>query len=80
MRLLQTDTPVSKVCYSVGFESISTFSGLFKRVVGLTPSLYITQQRLMKAQILHAPLNFVPSCFADKNGWTKKSNFEEIAV
>ena len=43
MLLLQTNTPVSEVCYSLGFESLSSFSGLFKRVVGLTPSLYITQ-------------------------------------
>lgn len=80
MRLLQTNTPVSEVCYSVGYESLSSFSGLFKRIVGLTPSLYLTQQQLMKAQILQAPLKFIPGCFADKNGWTKKSNFEEILL
>ena len=79
MRLLQSETPVSEACYSVGFESLSSFSGLFKRIVGLTPSLYLSQQQLKKAQILQAPLKFVPGCFAEKNGWTKKSNFEEMA-
>lgn len=78
MQLLRTDVPVSEVCYFVGFESLSSFSGLFKRIVGLTPSSYLTQQQQIKAQILKTPLKFVPSCFADKNGWTKKSNFEEV--
>jgi AraC-like DNA-binding protein len=80
MRSLQADTPVSEVCYSVGFESLTSFTVLFKRVVGLTPSLYRTQEQLKAAQILQAPLRFVPSCFAHKNGWTKKSNFEETVL
>lgn len=78
MQLLRTDISVSEVCYSVGFESISSFSGLFKRIVGLTPSAYLANQQKIKAQILKTPLSFVPGCFADKNGWTKKSNFEEV--
>ena len=78
MQLLRTDIPVSVVCFSVGFESLSSFSGLFKRVVGFTPSAYLIQQQQIKAQILKTPLKFVPGCFADKNGWTKKSNIEEV--
>jgi len=78
MQLLRTDIPVTDVCFSVGFESLSSFSGLFKRIVGLTPSAYLTQQQQIKKQILQTPLKFVPSCFADKNGWTQKSNFEEV--
>lgn len=80
MRLLQEGTAISEVCYSVGFESLSSFSGLFKRIAGITPSLYVTQQQLIKAQISEAPLKFIPGCFADKNGWTKKSNFEEMVL
>ena len=78
MQLLRADTSVSEVCYAVGFESVGSFSGLFKRIVGLTPSAYLEQQQQIKAQILKAPLEFVPGCFAEKNGWTKKSNFEEV--
>jgi AraC-like DNA-binding protein len=75
MQLLRTDIPVSDVCYSVGFESLSSFSGLFKLIVGLTPSAYQTQQLQIKAQILKTPLKFIPGCFADKNGWTEKEQF-----
>jgi len=72
MELLKTDIPVSEVCYAIGFESLSSFSGLFKRTVGLAPSVYLTQQRHIKAQVLLTPLRFVPGCFASQHGWTKK--------
>ena len=77
IQLLRADTPVSEVCYAVGFESLSSFSGLFKRMVGMSPIAYQAQQQAIKAQILKTPLDFIPGCFAEKNGWAKKSNFEE---
>lgn len=77
MELLRQDKPVSEVCALVGFESISSFSGLFKRCVGISPSTYLLQQQRTKAHILRSPLHFVPSCFAEHNGWKEKSNFEE---
>jgi len=67
-QLFQADILVSEVCYAVGFESLSSFSGLFKRIVGLTPSAYLLRQQQIKAQILKAPLNFIPGCFAEKKG------------
>ena|SRR5258705_2974181 len=75
MELLRTDVPVSDVCYAVGFESLSSFSGLFKLIVGLTPSAYQAQQLQIKTQILKTPLKFIPGCFAEKKGWTKKEQF-----
>jgi AraC-like DNA-binding protein len=72
MELLNAGIPVSEVCYTVGFESLSSFSGLFKRVVGIAPSIYLVQQQNIKAQIKKAPLTFIPGCFAEKNGWIKK--------
>jgi AraC-like DNA-binding protein len=72
MELLKTGIPVSDVCYAVGFESVGSFSGLFKRMVGLTPSTYAIQQQLTKAQMAESPLTFIPGCFAEKNGWLKK--------
>ena len=72
MELLKAGVPISDVCYAVGFESLSSFSGLFKRIVGITPSTYLVRQQIKKAQILKSPLTFVPGCFAEKNGWLKK--------
>lgn len=40
-RLLKTtDLPVSAICYDLGFESPSSFSGLFRRRTGVSPEQY----------------------------------------
>jgi AraC-like DNA-binding protein len=72
MELLKAGIPISDVCYAVGFESLSSFSGLFKRVVGITPSTYLIRQQTIKAQMVKSPLTFIPGCFAEKKGWLKK--------
>jgi AraC-type DNA-binding domain-containing proteins len=76
--LLSTDISISEVCYSVGFESMSSFSGLFKKTVGISPSKFQQQQQQRKAAIAERPLNFIPNCFAENKGWTKNSNFQEV--
>lgn len=78
-QLLREGMPVTEACFAVGFESLSSFTGLFKRTIGQTPSAYLLQQQQLRAQLKKAPLGFIPGCFAEKNGWTKKSNFEEVA-
>jgi AraC-like DNA-binding protein len=73
--LLLTDMPVIDVCFTVGFSSVSSFTGLFKRITKLTPSLYQQLQKERKTEINSMPLKFIPNCFAEQKGWTKKSNF-----
>ena len=75
MQLLRTDKPVTETCYVVGFESLSSFSGLFKHLVGITPSSYLQQQKELKALMLHAPLKFVPGCHAQKKRLDEKKQF-----
>jgi AraC-like DNA-binding protein len=70
IQLLRANESVTEVCFSVGFDSLSSFSGLFKRIVGESPSSYLTLQRLMKEQISKTPIAFVPGCFAFQHGWT----------
>ncbi len=77
--LLATELSVSQVCYMVGFESVSTFTGLFKRIAGKTPAAYQLQQHQKIAEMAKMPLKFIPNCFAEKNGWAKYSNIEEAA-
>jgi AraC-like DNA-binding protein len=64
MVLLKELLPVSQVCYSVGFESFGSFSALFKRMVGLPPSVFLEKQRQRKNKMDKMPLQFVPACFA----------------
>ncbi|MBI3138948.1 MAG: helix-turn-helix transcriptional regulator [Sphingobacteriales bacterium] len=80
MGLLKAGIPVSSACLAVGFESLSSFSGLFKRVNGVTPSAYLARQQEIKAQMTRFPLDFVPGCFASKNGWLQNRNFREPGI
>jgi AraC-like DNA-binding protein len=77
MERLKTGLPVSDVCYAVGFESLSSFCGLFKRIAGVTPSAYLAQQQELKVRIMKSPLQFVPGCFAEKHGWNKIARLEK---
>lgn len=77
--LLATDLSVSQVCYMIGFESVSTFSALFKRIAGETPAAYQLHQHQKITNMAKMPLKFIPNCFAEKNGWTKYRNIEEAA-
>ena len=38
--LRETDRPVTEICFDVGFNSLGTFSRLFREVVGESPSGY----------------------------------------
>ena len=76
--LLQTNTSVTDTCFAVGFESLSSFAGLFKRTTGTTPSLYQQQQKERQHAISKNPLQFIPNCFAENNGWTENRNFKEV--
>ena len=68
-QLLITNISVAEVCYAVGFESVSSFTGLFKRMVGQTPAAYQAMQQKRIMDITIAPLKFIPNCFAEKKGW-----------
>lgn len=80
-RLLFTENDsVSDVCYQVGFESVSTFSGLFSKMIGKTPTNFILESKEKKSQIKENPLSFVPGCYAYMHGWSENSNLEEEEV
>ena len=64
MQLFQQNKAVAEVCFLVGFESISSFSGLFKRLVGVSPAAFLIREQYKKQAIKEKPLNYVPGCFA----------------
>lgn len=75
--LLQSGHTVSETCMAVGFQSLSSFTGLFTRLAGVSPSLYRKRYLLRRSLIHEAPLQFIPNCFAEQNGWNQHSNFKE---
>ncbi len=62
--LLERDVSVTDACFAVGFDSLGSFTTLFKRRAGVTPSEYQRQQLERKAAIRKEPARFIPGCFA----------------
>ena len=61
--LLEQEVSVTEACLAVGFESPGSFTSLFKRRAGVTPSEYQRRQLERKAEIIEEPLRFIPGCF-----------------
>jgi len=69
---------VAYACFKVGFDSIGSFTGLFKRRTGVTPRQFQLERESFKKSVATQPLNHIPSCFAEKTGWNKNRNFREV--
>ena len=77
-KMLKAGHRVSHVCYTLGFESITSFTALFKKSSALTPAVFQQKQFLLEKDQHQKPLHYIPACFAFKYGWLQKSNFEEV--
>jgi AraC-like DNA-binding protein len=75
---LAKEMAIGDVCFSVGFDSESSFTHLFKRLTKLTPIAYKQQQRIRNIEIRTTPLKFIPFCFAHQYGWTENRNFRQV--
>jgi AraC-like DNA-binding protein len=63
--LLSENKQVSEVCSEVGFESLGSFSGLFKKEIGFAPTYYRNMAWLKKQQAKEQPKRFIPHCFIE---------------
>ena len=72
--MLQQSAGVTETCYAVGFDSIGSFSLLFKKIIGQSPQVYRQSELKRTEAIKEKPLNFIPNCFAEKKGWVQNSN------
>jgi len=64
--LLAENKQVTEVCNEVGFESIGSFSILFKKEIGFAPQYYRNMAWLKKQQSLQQPKRVIPGCFIDQ--------------
>lgn len=67
--LLQKGSSVTETCETVGFDSLPSFTALFRKYEGLSPSAYKLQHLKRQEQIKKVPLQFIPNCFAEQKGW-----------
>ena len=63
--LLSENKPVAKVCTEVGFESIGSFSILFKKEIGFAPQYYRNMAYKKKMEQLAQPKKAIPHCFIE---------------
>lgn len=75
-KALLTSSPltVTDVCFEVGFESLGSFSGLFRKYVGDSPANYrnrIAQPCVLPEKVRHLR---IPACFLIKFGIADSSH------
>jgi len=63
--LLSENKPVTEVCNEVGFESIGSFSVLFKKEIGFAPQYYRNMAYKKKMEQLAQPKKAIPHCFIE---------------
>jgi AraC-like DNA-binding protein len=66
--LLTTDTSITDICLEAGFSSLGTFSYVFARRVGMTPTRY--RQKFLPCTNLpgEMPSELIPGCFTLMSG------------
>jgi AraC-like DNA-binding protein len=69
--LLAKGHSVLETSIMVGCDSPTSFTGMFKKISGRTPSTFQKEQDLKRNAMQSNPLLFVPNCFAETRGWTK---------
>ena len=72
--LLSEGATVESVCYSVGFDSISSFTGLFRRRVGETPAAFQRRELAKQDDIAARPSQVRSQLFH------RKTRLERIAI
>lgn len=66
---------IMEICNGVGFESLGSFSALFKKEVGQPPADFRQLARNRGRQVKDSPRSFIPHCFIET--LTQKSNSQE---
>lgn len=62
--LAESELTVTEICFQVGFESLGSFSTLFHKIVGWSPSIYRARTWEMRKN----PLKFIPNCYVIMHG------------
>jgi AraC-like DNA-binding protein len=66
--LARDECPVTEVCLAVGYESLGSFSSMFRSAVGRSPLEYRQSLRRVFPVPRIAPYRFIPACFLTSFG------------
>ena len=66
--LASRELSITEVCNHVGFESLASFSILFKKEIGFPPQYYRNMAWLKQKQAIQQPTQFIPHCFIESYG------------
>jgi AraC-like DNA-binding protein len=66
--LAARELTVTEICNHVGFESIGSFSLLFKKEIGAAPTSYRDEAWRREQRALEQPRSFIPHCFIENCG------------
>ena len=64
--LLSSNKGVAEVCNDVGFESVASFSVLFKKEIGFAPQYYRNLAYKKKMEQAAQPKTAIPNCYYTK--------------
>jgi AraC-like DNA-binding protein len=67
------DHTITEICNHIGFESIGSFSVLFKKEIGHAPRDYRYLALRRKHEALQQPRSFIPHCFIEVCGMEEKN-------
>lgn len=76
---LKRGVSVTETCFLVGYDSVSSFRGLFKRCALISPLEFQKQFYNRQEQVQSLPLRFIPGCFVKQKSWIQKSNFQDVS-
>jgi AraC-like DNA-binding protein len=62
--LAESELTITEICLEVGFESLGSFSALFHKISGWSPSIYRARAWEMRKN----PLKFIPNCYVIMHG------------
>ena len=71
--LLSHNRQVTEVCNEVGFESLGSFSVLFKKEIGFAPQYYRNMAWLKKLKAKEQPQSVIPYCFIESHKLDRNS-------
>jgi hypothetical protein len=73
--LVLTNLSVTEVCMAVGYSSLGSFSALFSRRVGMSPSEFQRRYRPGSAPERQLPASLIPGCLSLMTGISEKEQF-----